>query len=223
MTYQTQQKAHIKLPNVEKNNWRVYPSHKKHIEKTAKLLGISQSQLVRDILDISVKQSISAFKEKFTDTPLQKEFDDKKYFKITDTPNKKTSDIIKECKDLFPVYVYRGESADTEFPPPKKETTRYFKKNVEADEEYANMSADDLEKKGIQGITLRERLLMEIKYFKETGKHLDNLNWTLCSGSCYSDGRVPCAGWCGGRLEVDWRSVGDRISSLRARVAERIY
>ncbi|KKT39348.1 MAG: hypothetical protein UW28_C0036G0014, partial [Parcubacteria group bacterium GW2011_GWA2_44_13] len=39
--------------------------------------------------------------------------------------------------------------------------------------------------------------LYEAKYFKETGKHLDISNWTLCSGSRYSDGGVPVVGWYG--------------------------
>ena len=62
---------------------------------------------------------------------------------------------------------------------------------VEADEELKNLSADQLKEQKIPGITLEERLIYELKYFKETGKHLDIENWTLCASSRYSDGSVP--------------------------------
>ena len=114
-----------------------------------------------------------------------------KLFKITDKKGVKTSDIIKECRELFPIWVYNEKNIDKEFPPIKKTTTRCFERVVEADEENKNISANEADKKGIKGITLRERLLMELDYFKETGKHLDIDNFTICSGSRYSAGFVP--------------------------------
>jgi len=143
------------------------------------------------------------------------------YFKITET-EKKTSEIIEEMRTKFDVYCYLNESQlDKDFPAPKEVTTRYFKKTVEADEELRNKLADDLEKEGIQGITLRERLIMELQYFEETGKHLDIDNFTLCAVSRYSDGRVPLVGWdtddrgvC-----VGWDNSDNRGGYLRSRVA----
>lgn len=47
-------------------------------------------------------------------------------------------------------------------------------------------------------MTLKERMLLELWYFRMTGKHLDHSNWTLCSGSQYEDGKtvlVPRVGW----------------------------
>jgi hypothetical protein len=90
---------------------------------------------------------------------------------------------------------------------------------VEADEEMKNLSANDLKEKAIKGVTLLERLILELKYFSETKKHLDINNWTLCSGSRRSDGRVPIVGWSGGRLRVGWYDVDGRSDSLRSRVA----
>jgi len=84
-----------------------------------------------------------------------------KLFKITDKKGVKTSDIIKECRELFPIWVYNEKNIDKEFPPIKKTTTRCFERVVEADEENKNISANEADKKGIKGITLRERLLME--------------------------------------------------------------
>ena len=142
----------------------------------------------------------------------------KNYFKITDNPKVKTSEIIEECKKLFPVWTYK-DITDKEFPPPKKQTTRYFKKNVEADEDLKNLSADDLKEKGEKGITLRERLIMELDYFKETGKHLDIRSSTLCSGSRDSDGGVPIVDWYDGRPDILWYDSGNRSDNLRARAA----
>lgn len=82
----------------------------------------------------------------------------------------------------------------------------WVRDRVEADEELKNKSANDLQKENINAITLEERLLLEIKYFRETGKHLDVQNVTLCAGSRDPDGYVPGVYWYGwgGRVYVDW-------------------
>lgn len=67
----------------------------------------------------------------------------------------------------------------------------WMRDRVEADEELKNLSANQLKERNISGITLEERLIYELKYFKETGKHLDIKNVTLCSGSRYDAGSVP--------------------------------
>jgi hypothetical protein len=143
------------------------------------------------------------------------------YFEIIEG-KQQTSEILTECKKLFNVWSFFDEKRiDKDFPPPKKIGTRYFAKNVEADEAYKNKSAQDLEKEGGKFITLRERLLMELDYFKETGNHLDIENWTLCAGSRYADGSVPDVRWCSydRGLYVHWCSVDNRYPSLRARAA----
>lgn len=69
-----------------------------------------------------------------------------------------------------------------------------------------------------RGITLRERIIMELEYFKKTGQHLDIRNITLCSGSRWSDGNVPDANWGGsGRFYVGRYHADDRNGSIRAR------
>lgn len=97
----------------------------------------------------------------------------------------------------------------------------WVRDRVEADEENKNLSADDCTAKGIKGETLLERLLHELIYFTETGKHLDIKNWTLCSGSRHSDGGVPGVDWSSGGavLRVCWRDPVLRHGSLRARAA----
>lgn len=95
------------------------------------------------------------------------------------------------------------------------------KRRVEADEELKNLSADDLTEQKITGITLLERLLLELAYFMSTGQHLDVENWTLCSGSRHSDGRVPYVDWrsVAREIGVDWFPPDGRRDELRARAA----
>jgi hypothetical protein len=71
----------------------------------------------------------------------------------------------------------------------------WIRERVEADEELANLSADNLAERQVAGITLMERLLYGLKYFADTGNYLDEANWTLCSGSRDSDGLVPIVYW----------------------------
>jgi hypothetical protein len=105
----------------------------------------------------------------------------------------------------------------------KGTTVRRFKANVEADEEYKNKSANNLQKEGLEqsSITLKERMLLELWYFKTTGKHLDLNNWTLCNGSRDAGGYVPDAHWGGGsrKFYVFWHDVDSSVDSLRSRVA----
>ncbi len=70
-------------------------------------------------------------------------YDKEKYFRIVDDGKLKTSEILAECKKLFPIWsYYNDEQLDKDFPPIK--STRYFKKNIEADEDLINKSAEDL-------------------------------------------------------------------------------
>lgn len=144
------------------------------------------------------------------------------HWKVEDRPDQKTSQILTELKSLFTVWSWLDDAElDKQFPPPEKPTTRYFAKNVEADPELANKSAADLEQEGGEYITLRERLLLELQYFKETGHHLDVENWTLCAGSRYAGGYVPCVYWGPFYRGLDVGSCGVRHAdgSLRARAS----
>ncbi len=94
-----------------------------------------------------------------------------------------------------------------------------FKKTIEADPELANKSAENLEAEKILGITLLERLLLELGYFLATGEHLDVENVTLCSGSRSSGGIVPGVSWSADdrRLSVYWFGSRSAYGNLRAR------
>ena len=128
--------------------------------------------------------------------------------------------LYKECQKLFDCWCWNDEILNTVKSDRtcEKDYEIEFKDNVEADEDIKNISANELREKGIIGITLEERLQMEIDYFKETGKHLDIQNWTLCSGSSYGGGRVPSVCWSGGDGMFVYRYDPDNANDfLRSR------
>ena len=138
------------------------------------------------------------------------------------TPNK----IVATLRRLgVAVYTYRDDldaAVPTNDRDPKNGSYAvHFKKTVEADPEFANLSANDLRDREISGITLTERLLLELGYFLATGKHLDVENVTLCSDSRYSDGYVPYVYWYPSfaQVYVNWFHPDYRLGDLRARAA----
>ena len=94
-----------------------------------------------------------------------------------------------------------------------------FHKIIEADPELKNKSANDLTQMKVKGISLLERLLLELGYFLTTGNHLDVENITLCSGSRDSDCRVPSVRWGAGyrKVSVLWDRASDSDPHLRSR------
>jgi len=96
-----------------------------------------------------------------------------------------------------------------------------FAKNVEADEQNKGKSARKLAEEGHKGITLLERLFLELGYFLATGKHLDIQKLTLCSGSRNSDGDVPGVYWNSdySKVYVNWYGLDDAYDDLRSRSA----
>ncbi len=93
----------------------------------------------------------------------------------------------------------------------------WVRDRVEADEENKNLSANRLKGQNHQCITLLERMLYELKYWDETGQHLDIQNWTLCTGSRFSDGGVPVAGWSDGKFRIGWCYPDQADDDIRSR------
>jgi len=131
--------------------------------------------------------------------------------------------LFDKCAGLFPAWKWTERSLDevvhSERTAKDGVYAVWFRDRVEADEELKNLSATALEKRNVSGITLEERLLMELKFFHETGNHLDVQNVTLCSGSRDSYGRVPSVYWFDDRLEVDWYFPDSANDGLRSRGA----
>jgi hypothetical protein len=66
-----------------------------------------------------------------------------------------------------------------------------FRRTIEADQENAGKSANDLAQIKHKGIVLCERLVLGFGYYVTTGQHLDAKSVTLCAGSRNLYGRVP--------------------------------
>ncbi len=131
--------------------------------------------------------------------------------------------VWSKCRELFPTYSYFGDDMDKVVTKNDRTSqTAYakrFRDRVEADEELKNLSANQCAEQGIRGITLLERLLLELWYFSQIGEdHLDLQNITLCAGSRYG-GDVPSVDWYNGRLKVGYCHPGYRGDDLRTRAA----
>ena len=98
----------------------------------------------------------------------------------------------------------------------------YIRGLVEADEKFKDISANQLKERGVNCITLLERLIYELKYWDETGQHLDLHTLTICAGSSL-DGFVPNVGWCLAKdwLDVDSYDLDDSCDSARVREVVR--
>jgi len=133
------------------------------------------------------------------------------------TPNQ----LYDKCAEKFNCHRYRND-LDKAIVHNDRDSSKgsyaiWVRDRVEADEELNDVSADWLKEREIPGITLLERLLYELKYFSETGKHLDIENRTLCSGSRDLDGHVPYAHWWDVELRVVWYSSYDQRDNVRTR------
>jgi len=127
--------------------------------------------------------------------------------------------VFQQCQERFPCRKYAKRNLDkavstNDRDPQNGPYAVWVRDRVEADKEHKNHSAYHLEQKHIPSITLLERFLFELKYFMETGKHLDIKSVTLCSGSRYIDGHVPHVCWRADKFCVDWycprRAYGDQ-------------
>lgn len=169
---------------------------------------------IRDLLKLQ-KVDLTAFQE---GTAIFKQPSD--YRTVHISKGMTIEGVLAECQKLFLVWRYTEQNLDERVTSDRTSEASYsikFKNVQEADDDMQNKSASDL--KGVKTITLLERLVMELDYFKETGKHLDIENWTLCAGSRRSDGSVPYVYWHDDKLYVDCASVDGRSADLRARVA----
>jgi len=128
--------------------------------------------------------------------------------------------VYDACAKRFRCYRYTDDldaSVTVNDRKSKEAYAIWVRDRIEADEEHKEKSADDLKSASIPGITLLERMILELKYWKDTGKHLDIKNWTLCSGSRDSGGDVPGVCWGYDRFSVRWCYASGRYGDLRVR------
>jgi hypothetical protein len=120
--------------------------------------------------------------------------------------------VYNKCTELFKCWKYTDSTLDEVVTQNDRTSDRTYaiwvRNTVEADKEHKNKSANALKQANHNGITLLERLLLELKYYKEVRKHLDMETITLCAGSRDSDGSVPRVLW------RSWRSDNERFYVL---------
>jgi hypothetical protein len=129
--------------------------------------------------------------------------------------------LFKKCAELFPSVNHTGENLDEAKDFVKRPAGAYaiwVRDAEEADEKHKNKSANMAEKEKLNAETLTDRLLHELKYFSETGKHLDEKTVTF-TGSRHSDGNVLRADWYDGKFLVnrygsDFRNDGCRFRQV---------
>lgn len=132
--------------------------------------------------------------------------------------------MFARMEQLFKCWKY-AENLDTAVPTNARTTESHYAvwvlDGVEPDEELLGKSVRDADPDMKIGMTLLERLALELKYFAKTGKHLDIKGCTRCSGSRYSDGGVPGVCWSpnGGRVCVNGVDVDDLSSKWGVRRA----
>lgn len=120
--------------------------------------------------------------------------------------------MFARMEQMFKCWKYTND-LDAEVPINARTTENHYavwvRDGVEPDEEFLEKSVCEADLDMKIGMTLLERLTFGIKYFAETGKHLDIKGVTLCSGSRHSCGDVPYVRWdpLGGTVLVGWRNV----------------
>lgn len=129
--------------------------------------------------------------------------------------------LFDKCQEMFPSLKYTDKNLDEFIKSDRTVQNGHYaiwvRDRIEADEENRNLSANDLKERGGDEETLEERELHELKFFKETGRHLDLQNWTLCTGSRNSFGSVPCANCNDGKFKVNWNNPRNHNDNLRSR------
>lgn len=121
--------------------------------------------------------------------------------------------VYARCENLFDRWRYE-KNLDTAVSVNTRTAEKHYAvwvvDGVEPDVEFLDKSTHDADHDMKIGETLLERLVQELKYFSETGKHLDEKGVTFCSGSRGAVGGVPGVYWDphDGRVCVRWYAVG---------------
>lgn len=93
----------------------------------------------------------------------------------------------------------------------------WCRNTIETDNDLRGLSTDDLKRKAMYCITLEERMLLELKYYNETAKHMDMNYTTLCAGSRSNRGFVPCVHRLMNFLSIFEKNPADSNSDIGSR------
>jgi hypothetical protein len=132
---------------------------------------------------------------------------------ITEPKGMTNNKMFARMEQLFKCWKY-ADDLDTAVSTNIRITENHYaiwvRDGIEPDREFLGKSVREVDPDMKIGQTLLERATLEVKYFAETGKHLDIKGGTRCSGSRQSGGDVPHVHWYpdGGTVYVSWNYVG---------------
>ncbi|MDA2922140.1 hypothetical protein MYX07_02620 [Patescibacteria group bacterium AH-259-L07] len=143
---------------------------------------------------------------------------------IISTSKISTKDVFKKYQELCKAKIFQS-SADILDKLRNDRKGAYVilvRDQVKPDMEYERLSARCLQILNVPGMTLKERMLADIKYGKETTphRHLDIETKTLCTGSIYDNGYeqfVPSVEWCAGNPLIRFYKVDEGWNDLSTR------
>lgn len=125
------------------------------------------------------------------------------------TPQK----VFDLCRGLFPCGRWTDKDLDSIVTSERSAAEGAYavraRESGEPDGELRACCSQELRDRKVACISFEEHMLYAMKYFVETGRHLDVQGTTLCAGSRYFGGSVPSVHWHGdaGELKVHWYAV----------------
>lgn len=127
--------------------------------------------------------------------------------------------VLSKCREFMRVgNPFTGDlNRIVENHPPKTDRAVWLRDRIESDIELSDISAQILAENGVVSITFEDRILFEIKYFLETGDHLDHHSINLCAGSRMSFGYAPYVYWNIDRLRIGCCLLADHGPRIRSR------
>lgn len=129
---------------------------------------------------------------------------------IIRVPEIGAQELFERCNDLFDAWAWTSKDLNAALDQTdsiRSGAQKPYGVWIEAGQEpEANTRGKSGNSLKYLGVTLEERLLLEMFYWWNTGgQHLDHQYRTLCSGSTFKDAGIPCVGWDmnNNRLHVD--------------------
>jgi len=132
----------------------------------------------------------------------------------------KMNKAMARCKDLFKTSQYNDDwdaSVSQNIRTASENYAVWVRDGIEPDEEFSGKSVKQADPDMKIGITFLERIILEIKCFSETKKHLDVERCTLCSGSRYAGNQVLYTYWSVSEFRIGHCGLGDSIGTVGIR------
>lgn len=173
---------------------------------------------MKDIRQIWTKiyREYFGLEKDFSSLEVPNEYDPAKHFGVI-VSEITMNEILEGMTRRFKVDIYKKDLNREVRGRMEKQYFIFFKKNIEADEDLLFIPAFVLKNMRHNGITLRERMLLEILSLETVGEFLDRERVTLCSGSRYYNGLVPTMYEEKGEILISWRKDNASLFHVSSR------